>query len=60
MNTGVRIAAFAAALAATFGAAYGVGATVGPFDAPAKTPVVDERTGHEGGGHADREGAAGM
>ncbi|MES4902195.1 MULTISPECIES: hypothetical protein [unclassified Streptomyces] len=29
MNTGLRIAAFAAALAATFGTAYGVGGTVG-------------------------------
>lgn len=55
MNTGVRIAVFAAALAATFGTAYGVGAGVGPVGAPAGA----EHAGHAapaGGGAAGHAG----
>ncbi|MFJ4872666.1 hypothetical protein [Streptomyces sp. NPDC088757] len=59
MNTGAKIAAFAAALAATFGAAYGVGAAVGPSE---ERPAVEEHTDrHEKGSHEEgsREGHPG-
>lgn len=71
MNTGVRIAVFAAALAATFGTAYGVGVGVGPVGAPAgpehgehaaKTPGGADGAaagGHAGHGEAAQGPAAG-
>ncbi|GAA2483746.1 hypothetical protein [Streptomyces gobitricini] len=40
MNTGVKIAAFAAALAATFGTAYGVGKAVGPVVTTEERPAA--------------------
>ncbi|WP_338899818.1 hypothetical protein WBG99_32765 [Streptomyces sp. TG1A-60] len=66
MNTGLRIAAFAAALAATFAAAYAVGDGVGPVikDAGESTPARHDSHSEtspkpdEGGGHAGRHEAA--
>ncbi|MFB0626340.1 hypothetical protein [Streptomyces sp. AB3(2024)] len=58
MNTGVRIAVFAAALAATFGTAYGVGVGVGPVGAPAGAAHAAGHTAPAGGGaagHAEHE-----
>ncbi|MFE2154747.1 hypothetical protein ACFXAO_32415 [Streptomyces lavendulae] len=57
MNTGVRIAVFAAALAATFGTAYGVGAGVGPVGAPAGAEHAGHAAPADGGtaGHAAHE-----
>ncbi|WP_435594547.1 hypothetical protein [Streptomyces panacea] len=48
MNTGVRIAAYAAALAATFGVAYGVGAVTDPVVAEKPPPARHEK-GHGAG-----------
>jgi hypothetical protein len=55
MNTGLRIAAFAAALAATFGTAYGVGGNV------AEISPEPARAAHQGHTDAERtdEGEAG-
>ncbi|MFC8271356.1 hypothetical protein ACFUJR_02180 [Streptomyces sp. NPDC057271] len=64
MNTGVKIAAFAAVLAATFGTAYGVGRQVGPVGEPAKaahgghTVGTTGRAGEEAGHPGHEEGAA--
>src|SRR5690348_6213442 len=66
MNTGLRIAAFAAALAATFGTAYGVGSGVGEISpepasaahlghADAERGKGNERAEH-GGGHEQGHG----
>ncbi|MEU9004885.1 hypothetical protein [Streptomyces sp. NPDC048551] len=54
MNTGVRIAVFAAALAATFGTAYGVGTGVGPVGAP----VAPAHGDHAANGQAAKDRAA--
>ncbi|GAA5018960.1 hypothetical protein [Streptomyces siamensis] len=52
MNTGLRIAVFAAALAATFGTAYGVG---GAVDAVSPEPKGSAHDGHEGAAGTGRE-----
>lgn len=50
MNTGLRIAAFAAALAATFGAAYGVGSGVGEIS---PEPSGGAHQGHPDPSHGE-------
>ncbi|MFI6639552.1 hypothetical protein [Streptomyces sp. NPDC050504] len=64
MNTGVKIAAFAAALAATFGTAYGVGTAADPVVAKEEKPRHAAEHGKEKesaadghAGHGTEEGA---
>ncbi|WP_432188821.1 hypothetical protein [Streptomyces sp. Tue6028] len=56
MNTGLRIAVFAAALAATFGTAYGVGGAVDAISPEPKGGAHEEHEGRAGAGHEEHGG----
>ncbi|MER7039115.1 hypothetical protein [Streptomyces microflavus] len=51
MNTGLRIAAFAAAVAAVFAIAFGVGRVAGPDQEPTPGPATHQPATHQGESH---------
>ncbi|MGP3773460.1 hypothetical protein ACTWJ8_21880 [Streptomyces sp. SDT5-1] len=53
MQTGLKIAAFAAAAAATFGTAYGVGSAADPVVAEKRPAAHEEQHDEQEGGHAE-------
>ncbi|MEW1630499.1 hypothetical protein [Streptomyces sp. NPDC089173] len=51
MNTGLRIAAFAAAVTAVFAIAFGVGRVAGPDPEPTPGPSTHQPATHQGESH---------
>ncbi|MEU0700219.1 hypothetical protein ABZ513_05285 [Streptomyces bacillaris] len=58
MNTGLRIAAFAAAVAAVFAIAFGVGRVAGPDPEPPPRPSTHQPATPHSSTHPEESGAS--